>query len=434
MYSLHLRLVLSLGASLLLLFVVQTIIIGKEVAALSEQNLLSRLNHDQETILAAIEWQPPSSPKLNSLRVPPIYQRPFSGHYYQITFPSETFYSRSLWDEKLPNIPEAVARDVPGPSGQRLLVASRKVTLHGRVIQIQTAEDITQTEQAAFIFQRHVFMFAVAVTLGLLVLQAWIVRKGLRPLDTIRQQLSLLEKGEVDILDIPTPMEIYPLVDEINRLVQVIRNRMNRSRQSLGNLAHAVKTPLAIITQILQRSPDCVDKHQIKEQLRLIDERVTHELTRARTAGTAPGGRWQDPRKDIMDISRMLETIFPDVQMLLDIPPDLRITADRQDMLEVFGNILENACKWARSTVQCSMVRYENYVDICVEDDGPGVSEAKFPDLIKRGARLDEAKPGHGIGLSIVSEIVTAYQGEVELGRSSNLGGLSLTIRLPQPK
>lgn len=432
MYSLSRRLTLSLAASLMLFFLAQTVMIGREVETLTEQNLLSRLNHDQEALLAALNWQPPGRPVIEPLRIPEIYQRPFSGHYYQIDVAGITMHSRSLWDEQLPVQHDAIARDVEGPVGQRLLLLTQSVTLHGQSVKICTAEDISHIESTTSSFQRHLLLFAAAAVLALLVLQGWLVQSGLKPLQRIRNQLSLLEKGEVDRVTIATPSEITPLVEEINRLVQLIRMRLDRSRHALGDLAHALKTPLSVAGQIIQRQPDTTDVAELRQQLKNIEHRIERELARARTAGRAPGGNWADPSADLHDLTRMLNRIFPDKHISLDLSAMNTVVADREDMLEIFGNLLENGCKWAHTQVRCSIRHEPGALVIAVEDDGPGIDDVAGEMLLQRGVRLDESTPGHGLGLSIVNEIVEAYDGTIMLGRSAELHGLCVTMSLPQ--
>jgi len=433
MYSLHKRLTLSLAASLVLFFIAQTVMIGREVEALTEQNLISRLQHDQDALLAALNWQPPAVPTLDPVRVPEIYQQPFSGHYYQISINGVTLHSRSLWDEVLPDHLPPVARDVEGPVDQHLLVLSQRVSLYGHTVTIRTAEDISHVEHTTSAFQQHLLLFAAGAVLALLILQGWLIQNGLKPLQRIRRQLSQLEKGEIERVHIDRPSEIMPLVDEINRLVQLIRMRLDRSRHALGDLAHALKTPLAVLGQIIQRQPDSRDASLLQQQLDHIEQRINHELARARTAGYAPGGSWTNPADDLDDLVSMLRQVYPSIRMGLEQTAGLSVAADREDMLEVFGNLLENAAKWADSEVRCGLTINHGHLIICIEDDGPGIDERQYQLLLQRGTRLDESTPGHGLGLSIVSDIVSAYAGEIRLDRSPELHGLMVTIDLPQP-
>jgi len=433
MTSLKQRLSLSLAASLILFFVVQSFMISHEVVSLSENNMISRLQHDQEQILSALTWALPAAPQLNQGAIPAIYKRPFSGHYFQIDIAGRQFRSRSLWDEQLPAATQGtVNKDVQGPKQQRLLMLSRIVQFNTQPVSIRVAEDISLLESSTSAFQRHFLLIAAAAVLALLVLQGWLINVSLRPLKRVRQQLSQVDSGELEQVSAPTPDEITPLVTEVNRLISLMRKRLLRSRHALGDLAHSLKTPLAVARQIAERQAAGQDRTQLDAQLRLIDERIERELVRARTAGPMPGGQWKGVRRDLEDVVRMLERAFPHITVDLVLDDIESIGADREDMLEILGNLMENACKWGQSTVRCSLRRCpDGGLDINIEDDGPGLSRQQMEQVIARGVRTDEASPGHGLGLSIVHEMVYAYEGEFELSRSAQLHGLQVNIHIP---
>jgi len=433
LYSLKTRLIISLAASLALFFLIQTLIIGSEVRALSEQNIHSRLEHDQKELLAALSWAPPAEPVLDPARIPGIYQRPFSGHYFQISIGGYQLRSRSLWDEQLLPVREKISDDIPGPAHQRLLMISQDFVILNHPAQIRIAEDVSGIRSNTASFQKSLLLFAAVGLMLLLILQGTIIRYGLAPLQRIRDQLRQLEKGEIEQVTTPAPSEIMPLVEEINQLLQLLRNRLMRSRHALGDLAHAMKTPIAIMGQIIERHPEPEDKALMKQQLQYVEQRIHGELARARTAGRTPGGYWSDPQRDIHDLTQMMMQIFPHIKFSLRLSDDLNIAADREDMLEVFGNLLENAGKWARSQVECSLIKKSHALMICIEDDGPGIDESQFKSLLLRGNRADESKPGHGLGLAIVHDIIVAYEGELELARSKTLQGLKVSMILPQP-
>ncbi|MDQ6996841.1 MAG: ATP-binding protein [Mariprofundus sp.] len=433
MTSLKQRLSISLAASLILFFVVQSFMISNEVVSLSENNMVSRLQHDQEQILSALAWSLPTAPQLNQAAIPAIYKRPFSGHYFQIDIAGRQFRSRSLWDEQLPAATQgAVNKDVHGPKQQRLLMISRIVQFNGQPVSIRIAEDISRLESSTSVFQRHFLFFAAAAVLALLVLQGWLINVSLRPLKRVRQQLSQLDSGELEQVSAPTPDEITPLVTEVNRLISLMRKRLIRSRHALGDLAHSLKTPLAVARQIAERQAAGKDRTQLDAQLRLIDERIERELVRARTAGPMLGGQWKEVQRDLEDMVRMLERAFPHIAIELELEVFNSIGSDREDMLEILGNLMENACKWGQSTVRCSLRRCTGGgLDINIEDDGPGLAQQQMEQVITRGVRADEACPGHGLGLSIVHEIVHAYEGEFKLSRSVLLHGLQVNIHIP---
>lgn len=434
--SLRHQLTLSLAASLALFFIIQTWMIGNEVESLAEHNLVSRLQHDQEQIIAALDWNPPATPKMRLSLVPGIYDRPFSGHYFELDFGDTTLRSRSLWDEHLPAQSETMVRDVPGPDDQRLLVVQETVQVRGKTVTIRTAENILPIEQSTGTFQRHLLLFALCAVLILMLLQGWLTGHSLKPLQNIRMQINRLKKGEQEQIDAPAPDEIMPLVEEINHLMQLMQQRLQRSRHALGDLAHSLKTPLAVTRQIVRRQSPASgfkpsDISQLTEQLERIEQRIERELVRARTAGRMPGEQWSEPERDIRDMAGMLHQVFPRIDFNVQIDTQLKIPADREDMLEIFGNLLENACKWAASSVRCRIWEEQGKVCISIEDDGPGIDEEDYEKLLYRGARADESTPGHGLGLSIVSEMVAAYEGDIELSRSQDMLGLKVDIRLP---
>jgi len=432
-YSLTRRLIVSLAASMALFFAAQTWMIGREVTSLSEANVLSRLAHDQEEILAAFSWPENGSPTLEMARMPTIYIRPFSGHYFELLAGGKRLRSRSLWDESLPKAKQAIMRDLPGPANQRLLMLSQSFDWHGKAVSISVAENLSASEENASAFQRNLLLFAAAAIFVLLLLQWWIVRYGLQPLGLMRSQLRALDQGKIAQITMAVPEEVLPLVVELNHLVVLTRQRLQRSRHALGDLAHALKTPLAAVSQMLEMPPDATTLMQIRQRLQRMEERISHELARARTAGRAPGGVWLSVDEDMNDLTRMIALAYPTIalQIKMDIPQTVVI--DREDMLEILGNLLENGAKWARSHLCCQIWLQQGKLYIHVEDDGVGLEAEAIARVLDRGERADEAQPGHGLGLAIVQEIVEAYEGSLQLTRSDNMGGLKVVIKLPQP-
>lgn len=432
MYSLNKRLTLSLAGSLILFFIFQTVMIDQEVEELSEQNLISRLEHDQKSLLAALQWQPPAKPKFNQDYIPDIYMRAFSGHYYELTVAGQTFRSRSLWDEKIPQTKERLVRNVPGPHDQLLLILSQSFKIHDKPVTIRIAEDLTHLDTMTSTFRGSLLMLAAITVLLLLILQSLIIQYGLKPLLRIRHQLGQLERGEIHQITTPAPKEIMPLVTEINHLIILMNKRLERSRHALGDLAHTLKTPLSVIQQIVERQESTVDSIQLQNQLQQIEQRITRELARARTAGQSPGGQWLKPYDDLHELLNIFKKLFPDKTITLAISKTLKIEADREDMMEIFGNLLENACKWSDSTVHCQVKVIHKKLLITIEDDGAGIKPDTYQHLLSRGIRADESTPGHGLGLAIVNEIVNTYGGDIKLEQSPTLQGLQVRITLLQ--
>lgn len=271
--------------------------------------------------------------------------------------------------------------------------------------------------------------------LTLVVIQVWILHAGLRPLDKARSDLNALSQGKLTQLDKEVPAEISPLVDEINHLLNVLDQRLIRSRNALGDLAHALKKPLTVLKQMaedesIKTNPELRDT--INEQLDSIQRHVTRILQKARLAGEGPVTSQFNPNEDIPPLLATLKSIYHDKALTIntDISSGMSIMLDREDMLELIGNLLDNACKWATHTVRITL-HQNQYIEIIIEDDGPGVAADKLISLTQRGLRLDERTEGHGIGLSIVNEIVNSLNGELTFQQSKEMGGMQVKVSLP---
>lgn len=434
MHSLNRRLLFSLGLSLVLVFAIQAFLASEQVAHLSERVVVSRLEHDSDELLAAMQVNAAGRIEMINDRIPSIYYQPFSGHYYVIRDAQQTIRSRSLWDEVLPRSPPGVTQNVAGPMHQRLLVWTADFHIHGRSVRMTIGEDVTELHRMTISFKWSLFLLSGLTLLLLLGLQVAVVRYSLKPLARLQKDIDRLERGEIEHLDYVGLQEIAPLVDGFNQLLRVLGQRLTRSRQSLGNLAHALKTPLTRAVQLLERRSGSTDdrNRMVLEQLGLIRQRIDQELGRARMAGRGPGGgAWPNPRRDMDDLVDGLQAIHGS---RLKIALRMQVgwaAADREDMLELIGNLLENACKWGRRQVRCILQPEGDGLLLVVEDDGPGMSEPDMAQAFERGTRLDEQVPGHGLGLAIVRDLVESYGGSIASDRSPELGGMRVRVMLP---
>ena len=431
MKSLSRHLTISLAVSLICFFLIQAVLVGMEMRKLTENSVISRLEDDMEGILAALSVQPDKEPTINWEHIPAIFMRPFSGHYFQIHQDKQTIRSRSLWDSILPAREPGIYRAVDGPENQKLLILSRSFIVHGQEILLSAAEDTSAQEATSLYFQERLLILSLAALLLLLVIQIWVIRHGLKPLASLRKELQQLERGETEKLEQQVPVEITPLVEEVNRLLMVLQQRLLRSRNAMGNLSHALKTPLTLMFQILERKQDDEDCVQLLKQAQHIEGNINRELSRARMAGQSPGGIWLNPEQDVRDLVSTLEAIYRQhIRIELQFAEIADIAADREDMVELIGNLLDNACKWAKSRVILNMSQSSG-LHIIIEDDGPGMESEELQLVTSRGVRMDETKQGHGLGLAIVREIVDAYNGRLELAQSNTLGGLKASVYLP---
>ncbi|MDT8376099.1 MAG: ATP-binding protein [Mariprofundaceae bacterium] len=404
-----------------------------EMRKLTEDGVVSRLQDDMEGILAALSVQPDKEITMKWEYIPAIFMRPFSGHYFQIRQRGHSIRSRSLWDSELPVQGPGVSRTVQGPVDQQLLILSRSYVVHGETILLSVAEDTSELGAISLYFQKRLLALSLGALLLLLVIQILVIRRGLQPLTGVRRELQQLERGETDKLQQPVPAEISPLVEEVNRLLTVLQQRLLRSRNAMGNLSHALKTPLTLMFQILERRQDDRDCAQLLEQARRIEGHINRELSRARTAGKSPGGIWLEPEQDLRDLISTLQAVHrKQISVELQMADIVTVSADREDMMEIIGNLIDNACKWAQGRVLLSICQQPGLC-IVIEDDGPGMTPEEQLPALGRGVRMDEAKQGHGLGLAIVREIVDTYGGRFELGQSEALGGLKASVSLPPP-
>jgi signal transduction histidine kinase len=281
---------------------------------------------------------------------------------------------------------------------------------------------------------------ALALTgLGLVAVTLFQVRFGLAPLRTVEQSLAAIRSGEKETLDGDVPAEIRPLQHELNALITSNQEIIDRARTHVGNLAHALKTPLAVITNEARDSKDAYAQ-KVAEQAAIMRDQISHHLDRARVAarvGTV--GRVTEVEPVVAALSRALERIYRDkgVRVAVSLPPGLRFQGEKHDLEEMLGNLMDNACKWARGEVAVSAMLADGEgrdamrrLVVLIEDDGPGLPEELRAKLGERGLRLDETKPGSGLGLSIVSELAHSYRGAFVL-EASGRGGLAARLTLP---
>ena len=439
MPSLKGRLSAGLAASLVLLLGVQWWAASWAIERLTTEQLLSRMAHDAESLLAGAHFDPEGTLALDPARINAVYQRPFSGHYYVVAAGAQIVASRSLWDATLPGVvlePGQVdVRNVEGPQRQPLLLRTAGYRKQERALSISVAEDLAPLRAGLRRFQVIYGVLSATVLAALLLVQRLIVSRGLAPIEAVRENLARLERGEAARIDAAAPAEIEPMIAELNRLLATLDKRSRRSREALGNLAHALKTRLAILNQAAD-APELADRPALRDTLRESTEAmrriVERELKRARLAGSAMPGQRVDLEAEIAVLARTLGMLYGDKSPVIDweVAPGTQFVGDREDLLELLGNLLDNACKWARSRVDLRITEQSQLLLIQVEDDGPGIAEGRETEALSRGMRLDEQTPGHGLGLAIVSDIVAAYHGELVLGRAG-LGGLGVGIRLP---
>ena len=410
------------------------------VSELSESQMATRLEHDSEALLAALNKNPRGKVRLREGRITPIYQQPLSGHYFQFTFSDGTrLGSRSLWDESLETREvlsgEVVIYQEPGPGQQKLLLRTAGYEKLGLKFTLTVAEDMTPIIEDVRYFQFiSLFLLGVAM-LGIILMQRYVLRRGFQELDKVRRDVYRISSGEIKSLQELGPAEIQPLTAEINRLLKQLQQRLRRSRESLGNLAHSLKGPLSLMVRDIDNLPlSPSDKNKLDSRLARISNLVERELKRARLAGKNIGQFFR-PSEDIENLISALKQLYSDKGIAITTGrlSTTPLPLDQEDMLELLGNLLDNACKWAIRTIHVQFSKIDGEVHIQVADDGPGISDEDQSRIMLRGTRVDEQEAGHGLGLAIVKSLVDDYDGVLRLSKSVELGGLEVNVVLPLP-
>jgi signal transduction histidine kinase len=441
MRSLEHRLQIGLAASLVVLIAAAWWIGHAALHRSADAFVISRLEHDAEALLGAMSRGANGRLQLGQQRLTPVYLQPYSGHYFVIeTSDGQRLRSRSLWDQDLagrslaPGVSDTWHAE--GPEGQRLLVRGAGYRVDGLELTLAVAEDITPLATDVVQVERLLAALALGGLLLMLLLQRLIVHRAFATLGPVYRDIAHLEAGRAVALTEDVPSEILPLVRKLNRLLQLMGQRLERSRTATGNLAHAIKGPLSLLRQQLVDPALDLDprtRAALTDQVEQVRRLAERQLTRARLAGAGGVGVRFDPAEELPTLARLLQRIHAPKH--LDIALDIRTSGpldlDREDLLELLGNLLDNACKWARARVRCSILPEVGTLRVRVEDDGPGCSPDEMAAITDRGARLDEAVSGHGLGLAIVKEIVDGYGGSIALQRSSALGGFCAEVALP---
>ncbi len=438
MKSLQSRLHIGLMSSLFILITLVWWLANTSITHIATQMLQTRLEHDGEALLAGLQLSSTGKLEFKNVQLSPVYNRVFSGHYYLITSNEQRLRSHSLWDQTLQQPPvqagQSIVETVKGPDKQQLLQWTSRFERFQQPITISVAEDTSTLSASLNAFNIYFAAAAGLILVSLLLIQSLIIRRSLRSLSTIKEELQALSEGDIKTLSKEVPSEIRPLIDEVNHLLQLLRKQLKRSRNATGNLAHSLKHPLNLLVQLAE-SDEAELPTSIREELeintRQINQLMERELKRAKLVGSGIPGQFFSPQNELPGLIDVLERVYHDktLHIELDVPNKLEYPADKSDMLELFGNLLDNAYKWASKEVRCKVHENNDFI-IRVEDDGPGCDDKQLSSLTERGVRVDETVGGTGLGLAIVKDIVELYQGEIYFYQSE-LGGFCIKVKLP---
>ena len=378
----------------------------------------------------------------------PLFELPLSGWYWQVTRldPGKTDVrsSRSLWDGGLPHLEGSTAKEgtregyVDGPEGQRLRLLERTIDLGdeiGRYL-VAVAADATEITDEQHAFDRALALTFALLAIVLLLTHVFQVQFGLSPLKRISESLAAIRSGRAERLEGKFPDEIAPLARETNALLEANKEIVERARTHVGNLAHALKTPLSVVVNEAMARKDDPLSGKVLEQAEIMRHQIARHLERARLAARSTVlGSVTDVAPVVSALAKTMEKIHHERAIAIDarVEEGARFRGERPDLEEMIGNLVDNACKWAEAQVTIDVTRDGSppaNLRIIVDDDGRGLSPAEREQVAKRGQRLDETKPGSGLGLSIVTELAALYGGSLRLDTAPS-GGLRAELVLP---
>ncbi len=442
-----------------MLLVAAALLLAGLFSAALERNFDARLRAVLDGLLANVEVGEGGAPVLSQQLADTRFSLPLSGWYWQVMPPpgkgltdlaSESLLEKRLMldDVMLANrSSEGIAsfyisdsQEVDGrPVKLRAIEQSFKLPGSDDEFSFLVAGNFDELRQEVQAFRRTLFAVLGLLGAGLLAAVFFQVRFGLRPLQIMQERLTAIREGNAEKLEGQYPSEIQPVADELNLLIQSNSEIIDRARTQVGNLAHALKTPLSVLTNEAASHKGALAS-KVTEQAQVMRDQVSLYLDRARRAARAQGlGAVTEVQPVLEALERTLRRIHRDkgLAIKLTCEPGIKFRGEKQDLEEMAGNLFDNACKWAKTRIEVtSGLLGEPGPDgrprlvIRVDDDGPGLPAEKRAEALKRGRRLDETKPGSGLGLSIVTETAAMYNGGVALS-DATLGGLRIELRLP---
>ena len=452
--SLALRLFVSATAWAVVILLITGVVLSSIYRQAVERAFDRRLGVYLRTLVADVASPEEAGDKFPQSLGEPLFELPLSGWYWQVTRldpdKHDVRASRSLWDAGLPHLQD---RGIPpgpdgsregyvaGPEDQRLRLVERNIDLgdEGHYLVAVAGDAAEITDEVHSFDQALIITFSILAAV-LLLTTMFQVRFGLAPLKRITDSLAAIRSGSAEHLAGEFPEEIAPLARETNALIDANKEIVERARTHVGNLAHALKTPLSVMVNEAAARPRDAFANKVLEQADIMRDQVARHLERARLAARLTVvGSITDVAPVVTALAHTMEKIHHDRGVVIEVRADAqaRFRGERPDLEEMIGNLVDNACKWAASRVAVEVVRErpdpasaDQVLRIVVDDDGRGLSPSEREQVAQRGSRLDESKPGSGLGLSIVVELAALYGGELKLG-AAPLGGLRAELVLP---
>jgi signal transduction histidine kinase len=416
--------------------------LDRVLAGAITRNFDAQLEYVLTALIASAEIGPDGEVFLNRAPADQRFLEPYSGLYFQISgeasAPDSWFPSRSLWDRRLEvgrahQDFELHTYDSEQLATEMLRVVERDVRLPGSEVRwrFQVAQNREGLDEQIGVLRRTLVRSFGVLGLGLVILAALQAFYGLWPLRRVRRAIAAIRSGEKSRIEARFPQEIEPLTEELNDLLAHNEVQAEEARRHAGNLAHALKTPLTVVTNAATaHSPDLADT--VIREAKTMRRQVDHHLARARAIGRRSSAHARaEVWPSLEAVERAVDRLYEEVTIDLTGDKSASVRVERQDLDEMLGNLIENAAKYGGGRVFVTVKTTEECVEIEVEDDGRGIPEAEREGIFDRGARLDIEKPGTGLGLAIVRDVARIYGGSIALEESEDLGGLLARLRLP---
>jgi len=403
----------------------------------AERSFDARIEADLVNLVRAASGRPGAPPSLPAEALGQLFREPFSGWAWQVRQGDAILAQSASLGPLIPGVmeplraPDGALGNFIAPGGIASRGKTRPILLTGggATLSFAVAGPHAEIDGSLAEFS-NLLLYSLAVFGAVMfVASLFLTRVLLAPVDLLTEAVRRLRAGDVAALDRRWPRELTPIAGELRGLSTHIERLIERSRNQTSDLAHALKTPLSIMRQSVEQSPD-PKSGSLLAQLDRIGQSLDWHLTRRRLAGPRHGRVLVAPIVD--DVNFAMQRLFQAKALALssEVAPDAHFLGDEEDLQEILGNVVENACKWAKSWVSVSASVSDAQLTLRIEDDGPGIPDEVSHEVFRRGARLDEAAPGHGHGLAIVHDIVGAYSGAVEIGTSA-AGGAAIRVTLP---
>jgi two-component system, OmpR family, sensor histidine kinase PhoQ len=444
-HSLSRRLLVSVSVPLALFFGVMMVVLDSGFRVLSQRSVDEVLDRQMVSLIAAAEPQANGSYAPAPHTLDPRLETPRSGLYAQILSPQHEWRSPSTagLDADFGALLTGGQRDLTyGTFGHdRVAIARRSIQFEddpsgARSLTFSVAASLSPYEEQLWRFRRQLVGWFIGLMLALLVTLAALLRWVLSPVRRLEREIHQVEEGRTETLSGGYPRELSGVAGNLNALLVGERKRVTRYRDTLGNLAHSLKTPLAVMRASLQRGEEGAAR--VSGEIDRMSGIIEHQLKRAAASGGALlGAAPVEVTQVAAELRSALLRVYADKDLAIElaVAPGAQFIGDRGDLVELLGNLLDNACKWCRSRVRLTATSDEHAgarerLSLTVEDDGPGISAEHRARVLQRGVRADESVPGYGLGLAMVRDTVDLYGGRLAID-TSPMGGARFSLRLP---